>query len=241
MKKGSELQKHVFGTYFELRIVLAAVGFLFPLVVIATGWLIDDRLGVQDSLSAYYWATKDGFNASRVPFVGGLFAVGTALYIYRGYTEEENLWLNIAGVCAIMIAVFPMRWTCENCPKGWTPHGTFAVTMFVCLAAVAWRRAGDTLGLLPKSKQAFFAAVYKLSAIALVASPLVAVVVNWFIGQTWVVLLAEWFGIWSFSVFWAFKTYELHQTQATSRLLNLPVVRGPTAHQMGGQTTGTTP
>lgn len=229
MKKRDELQKHVFGTYFELRIALAAIGFLFPLVVVFTGWWVDDRLEIQGSLSAYYWATKDGFNAARVPFVGGLFAVGLALYVYRGYTDEENRWLNVAGTCAVLVAIFPMRWTCDNCPSGWTPHGVFAVTMFACLAAVAWRRAGDTLDLVHADKQAKYRIAYKTSAVCLLVSPLAAVLINWIWGQEWFVLLAEWFGIWSFSVFWTFKTHELHQTQATSVLLKLPVVRGPNA------------
>ena len=47
----------------------------------------------------------------RSYFVGFLFAVGAILFANKGYSRREDIFLNIAGVSAWLIALFPMPWT----------------------------------------------------------------------------------------------------------------------------------
>jgi len=41
-------------------------------------------------------------------FTGTLCAVGLFLFVYKGYTDKEDFWLNVAGVMAFGVAFFPM-------------------------------------------------------------------------------------------------------------------------------------
>src|SRR5215204_4733048 len=83
-----QLRKHMFSTYFWLRIGMLVIALAFPLVLwIVGGWLYG--LQLQDSMSAYYWAPiekgEEGGDAPmRVWFVGLLFALGSCLFLYKG-------------------------------------------------------------------------------------------------------------------------------------------------------------
>ena len=52
----------------------------------------------------------------RSYFVGFLFAVGAILFANKGYSRREDICLNIAGVSAWLIALFPMPWTGKLSP-----------------------------------------------------------------------------------------------------------------------------
>ena len=109
-----ELQEHIFSTYINLRYGMAIIAAIFPVLVFAVGAL--DGVHLQNSISAYYWASGTGELRARVWFVGGLFAVATFLYLYKGFTVAENIALNLAAILAVGVAVFPMQWNCTtNC------------------------------------------------------------------------------------------------------------------------------
>lgn len=55
----------------------------------------------QSSISAYYYTPVQGF------FVGTLLAVGVCLIALKGNTEWEDVLLNLAGVCAPIVALVP--------------------------------------------------------------------------------------------------------------------------------------
>jgi len=220
-----KLHDHVFDTYISLRVGMAYVAFAFPLAVVAAGFLFDRGLPVQDSLSHYYWATRNNLNPARIVFVGGLFAVGSFLYLYKGFTSKENIALNAAALFAIGVACFPMRWTCAGC-DGWTPHGFCAIGLFACLVYVVWFRARDTLKYLPPGTDpAPFERRYAVIGACLAVSPLAALVIQWTVGETKFVIAIEVLGIWAFAWYWLVKGRELEASHATKKALagQLPV------------------
>jgi hypothetical protein len=62
----------------------------------------------------------------RNEFVGILFAVDTILFLYQGITRLEDYALNLAGVFALGIALFPMTWPVAPDSKDnpFSLHGT---------------------------------------------------------------------------------------------------------------------
>src|SRR5215207_516937 len=113
------LRKHIYSTYLAQRYGMAVIAFAFPLLLYVAGKL--NGLPLQGSMSAYYWASNGGDPPVRVWFVGGLFAVGSFLMLYKGYTRREDWALNLAALFAIGVALFPMTWCDPHCPN-WNPH-----------------------------------------------------------------------------------------------------------------------
>ena len=103
------LEKHILATYLSLRYGLAAIAFSFPVLLWIGGHLYA-HVGLQNSMSAYYYACTEG-RSIRTWFCGTLFAVAACLYLYKGYRRAENIALNLAGLLALGIAEFPMDWT----------------------------------------------------------------------------------------------------------------------------------
>src|SRR5215208_2521332 len=180
---------------------------------------------LQDSISAYYWASPPGGGdaPSRNWFVGGLFAVAGFLYLYKGFSTAENIALNIAAILGVGVAIFPMEWKCEtNCGK-YSPHGFCAVSMFVCLAYVVWFCARDTLRLVPENatpSPARYRQMYLIVGGVMLASPLTAFILNSLIGtRSSFVFFIEAAGIWAFALYWWIKSSELKRSAATAKAL----------------------
>lgn len=225
MKK-TALQELLFSTYLTLRYAIAITGALLPLLVYGVG--AAKGVPLQDSISAYYWASPHGQNApSRDWLVGSIFAVAGFLYLYKGFSKAENVLLNTAAVCAVGAAVFPMEWHCEpNCGK-FSFHGFFAVSMFTLLAFVVWFRARDTLSLLPKDAKPSSAAyrrTYQVIGFVMLASPLTAFILSSLIGaRSSYIFFIEAAGIWAFALYWWVKSSELKQSAATELALHAEV------------------
>ena len=74
-----QLQKHIYKTYFALRLGLCVFGFVFPVLLLGIGWWKD--IPLQVSMSAYYFAFAPPTSElrdfpGRVVYVGILFVVG---------------------------------------------------------------------------------------------------------------------------------------------------------------------
>ncbi len=86
-------------TYRYLRMSLIAL-----LVMLASAVLIE-WLGsgspLLDSISSYYWTPV------RSVFVGGLVALGVGMLVLKPDNELEDIFLNIAGVLAPVVAFVP--------------------------------------------------------------------------------------------------------------------------------------
>lgn len=207
-----QLQRHFFSTYITLRYGMAVIAFAFPVLLLALGYY--HRISLLDSMSAYYFALSPddaGKNAypMRTWFVGILFAIGAFLYLYKGFSDKENRALNIAGVCALGVAVFPMQ-------SRFGIHGIFAIVLFLCIAFVAIRCTRETLQYLASSdQQKRFKRVYNTLGLLMVASPATAAVLTlMFNNPSSYTFFVEAAGVWAFAAFWFVKSRELALSDA---------------------------
>jgi hypothetical protein len=168
-------------------------------------------------MSAYYHVDL----SMRNWFVGLLFALGILLHLYKGFSKQENIALNLAGFFAVGVALIPMEWDCGDVCKKITLHGTCAILLFLCIAYVCIFRASDTLRLLNnKVLQARYRRIYTLIGVGMVLSPLIAVLMTVIFRQfKSYTFFAEAAGIWIFASYWLVKSYELSFTHAERRVL----------------------
>lgn len=74
-----------------------SIGILLPLAAA----ILSQCFVVQESISHYYYTISGDI------FVGLLCSVGFFLIMYPGEGKWEDLWTNIAGICALCVAFFP--------------------------------------------------------------------------------------------------------------------------------------
>lgn len=196
-------------TYFWLRVWMAVIGALLPIIVIVWGLLEQIAWSDMSSISAFYWLPSPG-NANpplRDWFVGSLCAVGLCLVVYYGYTPLENWLLNFAGLFLVIVALNPMPWPPEKY-QGFTfsLHYEAAVAFFVLIAASIWCCAGETLDAVPEKDRPGWRKTYQTFSIAILVAPVVGLILG---GQHHRTILVEAFGIWVFSAYWLVKTYEI--------------------------------
>lgn len=219
------LRQHMTSTYTNLRIGIAIIGAALPILL----WPFGALIGASDllaSMSAYYHTDL------RDIFVGALVSVGVFLYLYKGYGTKENWALNLAGVCAIGVAM--VATAAPDAPSTtWTRmHGTFAVALFLCIAYVAIFRAADTLSLLEDDQQIQkLRRTYRILGIGLIVSPLLAVILTYTVeprgrGRT-IVFFVEAVAVWIFSAYWLVKSLELRRTGADRLALNAQLQAAP--------------
>jgi hypothetical protein len=221
LKDDSELREHIYDSYNWLRIGMAVTAFAFPLLLMGWGKL---RFGLQlqGEMSAYYWATPGGDPAvdppMRVWFVGLIFAIGSFLFLYKGYSVVEELALDFAAILLILVALVPMCGSGDGqCPSWSVWHGRFAILFFIIIALFATydsflgareARASTSLG--------NFRIWYGIAGILMIALPVLAAVLHhYFLGRAdtltfWV----QAFGIWAFCLYWSIKTWELRKAVA---------------------------
>lgn len=211
--ESDQLQQHVFATYRSLRVGVAVIAIILPLLL----WFGGASLGIplQESMSAYYHAVAGG-HSMRDWFVGILFAVGAFLYLYRGFSWQEDWALNFAGVFAVGIAIFPVPWNCSTACELASVHSACAIAFFACIAYVSLFRASDTLHLLKdERRERQFRRAYQATGALLLLSPLSAVLMALvFMQLKSYVFFAELAGIWAFACYWLVKSRELSITNA---------------------------
>jgi hypothetical protein len=227
----TKLQNHIRLTYFSLRVGLGALALIFPVLLVAYGWYVEN-IPIRDSMSAYYFAFVPEDSDLRVfPmrgfFVGILWAIGCFLILYRGFSITENWLLNLAGFCAIGVAFFPMKAACKYCASVdlsvW--HNRFAFALFVFIACVAWFCNGDSLRELAKEqtqrqrgrfepRPETFRRIYFVLGVLMILAPAGSYLVGIY---AWRTLAVEWAGIWVFAIYWLVKSYELYLSKADEK------------------------
>lgn len=229
-----DLWNHFSKTYMSLRAGLCLLAFTLPLVLYFYGKLRYD-LGLQPSMSAYFWAATHDQCATfpmRTIFVGYLFAIGVGLFAYKGLTNRENTLLNLAAICAFVVALYPERLTMaeaasdprvaqlfSNCPavESWAMinsypiHYIAAVLLFVLIGIVAWSCAEKSLEYLPYDyNPGKFRRIYRVIAIAMILVPFVGVTFAYLLGLlSDYVFFIEAAGVITFGFYWMVKTFEL--------------------------------
>ena len=210
-----ELQKNILSTYFTLRMGIVILSLIFPLILYFGGMWWGGIHDLATSMSAYY-GENDG--TMRNWFVGILWTVGSFLYLYKGFSELENVLLNLAGGFAVATAMIPCRcWT--DAPPSNKLHAVVAISFFISMALVCLFCANDTVSLLPnKTDQDAFKRQYRVIGVVLLASPLAAVVISYALGQgSKYKFFAEAFGVWTFGYYWLTKSREFRITSAEER------------------------
>lgn len=209
-----KLKKHIFKTYFNLRIGLGVLSILFPLILITVGFI--NGIKIQDSMSAYYHVS----DITRNLFVGILCTVGIFHYLYRGFTNLENLILNIAGVFAICVALIPMSWVNGVTSQKFSVHGFCAVSLFICLAIVCIFCASATLKLLnDENKEKKFKLFYRIIGGFMFFAPLISWVLTIMFNHAFT-LIAEIVCIIIFASYWLVKSYELSLSNAELKIFS---------------------
>lgn len=231
--KADDLQKHMTATYYNLRLGMVVLALALP-VLLWLGALIRANLPLQGSMSAYYYSVM------RDVFVGVLFAIGACLFLYEGFSKAEGRALNVAGILAVAIALFPTESQCEPKCKAITAHAVFALAFFLCIAYVCWFRASDTLSLIRDGAVARkYWITYRLFAVGMVTSPLVAVLLTRNAPQEGNprLFIAEACAVYMFALYWYVKRREIKATQADTlalqRKLKTSVSKNRPAHAIG--------
>lgn len=213
-KSPEALRKHVFETYHSLRKGLFVIGIILPFALLLDGWFLHNAL-LEGSLSAYYHTTAQvRFLVARDLFVGGLLAAAACLYLYKGFSDRENILLNIAAICATVVALFPTTPKDGRFDAVTVIHGSFAVLFFLCIAFVSLFHSQDTLELITdESTKKNFARGYKITGIAMVLFPVVAVVVSFVLDLAFkkrvILYLLETCGFLAFCAYWKLKSREM--------------------------------
>jgi len=115
-------------SYRRLRSAIGVIGFLLFLVPLAYSIFTRDW---HESISYYYYTPVRDF------FVGALCSLGVFLVFYLGYDGLDTAITDLAGICAIGIALDPTHE--NNTRETWQNylHPVFAAIAFVLLAVMS--------------------------------------------------------------------------------------------------------
>ena len=204
-------------SYVILRNGIGVLGFALPIVMILGGGL--DH--IQASLSAYYHFSPDrpdqyGAGIMRDLFVGLLCAIGAFLFFYRGHSLHEDIALNLAGISAVLVALFPMDWPPDGAAAmtGTSKlHSAAATLFFVMIAYVCVFRARDTLCIIEdECRRRTFERVYLLFGLLMLATPAAVALLtatSTVRGMGYATLIVETGGVFVFAAFWLVKSFEI--------------------------------
>jgi hypothetical protein len=214
------LQAHILGTYFTLRWGIVVLSAALPLILYIGGHFFG-HFPLEPSLSAYY-GSHDGF--MRNWFVGILWAVGAFLFLYKGYSTMEEIFLDVAGAGAILTAMFPCH--CEGGGTNSRAHVFFAVTFFACMMVVCLRFAHDTLETVPdKMHRTMFRQAYRILGVVMFVAPALAILFGY--RDSHKTFYIEVLGIWSFAAYWITKSIEISITKSEKHALQKETTRVP--------------
>lgn len=204
--------------YFLLRRGMGLLALAYPPALWALGRLLFDE-PLQTSISAYYHTPL------RDVMVGALFAIGVFLWLYRGGDDRlgplpvsENQALNVAGACALGVALFPMdkAGDCVASAPALSVHGTFAAVFFVAIASVClFARDGKAVILAERQvrrlrpwKRACGVAMLLSIGTAVGYHALQAGPLHDRLCEAGLVFWVEFVGVWAFGIYWILCSLE---------------------------------
>jgi hypothetical protein len=227
----NRIRKHILDTYTYLRLGMAGVSIIFPLVLWWVGLVFDVKF--QASISSYYHTPM------RDIFVGSLIAIGVFLWFYQGITKKENIALNCAGILAIVVAFTPTAFLnidgqveCETfttLPIGGISeatasyiHGTSAILFFAAIAFVCIFTSGETLREISDPvRRNFYKTIYNFLGAGMIISPLTSALLLLFLKETSnIIYFVELVAVWAFSAYWIVKTKEINESQVVRKSLH---------------------
>ena len=202
-------------SYIVQRRGMALLAALIPAAFLMSSFVFH-RTGFQTSLSAYYWT----LDPERNFFVGALCAIGVFLLLYKGYTLLEDRVLDVAGLCAVCVAFFPVERGGDCTTTGLSAHGVFAVTFFACIFYICIFMSDKSLKEIanPRRRMAFHRA-YRICSGVMIGSIVLAALSRLFpadfvrqLCEHSAIFWLEAVGVWAFAAFWYIKTRELDES-----------------------------
>ena len=204
-----DLQKRITGAYFSLRLGMGLLAAILPPTLWLGGWF-GDHEPLRCSMSSYYYSP-----VMRDKFVGILCAIGVFLYLYKGFSRQENWALNFAGALAVGIAMVP---TTPSCAGGYTLHSVFALFFFLSISYVCVFCASDTLSMIRNTRTAErLRDLYRTYGVVMLASPLIAVWISRTLqpgSEHSKLFFIESIAVLTFAAYWLTKSWELRVTDA---------------------------
>lgn len=230
-------------TYFTLRLALGVLALSLPLALYVGGWWLQG-IRLQPSISAYYHSDV------RDIMVGMLCAIGCGLIAYKGFSRREDWALNLGGVLACCIALFPMNpadaLACiqpgcvgecleqslrldRTADVAITSklHYPAAMSFYVVLGFVMIFCSHSTLHLVPAKERRWYLAAYPTLGVLFVGSMVaVYMLLNSFAPTATEECRDRWkfwvevAGIASFAAFWLVKTLECAKHKTDRRIPN---------------------
>lgn len=232
MNSDETVREHVLNTYTYLRLGMAGISIIFPLVLWWVGLIFD--VNFQASISSYYHTPM------RDIFVGSLITIGSFLLFYQGITKKENFALNCAGILAVVVALtptafkkgvgqvkcetfttFPMRGISEATAS--YIHGTSATLFFIAIAYVCIFTSHGTLKyIVDPRRRKFYQKIYYFLGAGMIAFPIASVLLLHFLKETnSIAYFVELAAVWVFSAYWLVKTKEINESQIIKKSLNM--------------------
>jgi hypothetical protein len=206
-------------SYVITRFAIGVLGFLLPpALVLLEPALFEGLPAPRGSLSAYY------YSGVRELFVGGLWAIGVFLIVYKLLDVSwEGVLSSLAGVAAVLVAVFPTERPGDGVPL--TPfqaklgegvvsgiHYTTATTFIALLVPITLLFALSE-GRRQESGSRLSGRFWRGFHTVAAACILFGAVLAGFAGITGDpdkgVLYGEWIAVWAFGLSWLVKGAEL--------------------------------
>ena len=210
-----DLDRTVNATYFLWRRWMAMLALAVPVVLWLGGAVFGtDGVLPNASISDYYFRPGGWV---RDFFVAAMCAIGINLYFYQGYSQREDLALDLAGVCAALVGLSPTGAgdaADTSLPRlfgvPWL-HQAAAVILFVTMAYVCVFESRCTVHLLQDTKaQGRYTATYRLLGVLMILVPLTVFLIgNPHDGQSRWIFFVEAFGVWIFASYWLVKSREV--------------------------------
>jgi hypothetical protein len=198
-------------SYVFTRFAIGVLGVLLPLVlVLLEPALFDGQPAPRGSLSAYY------YSGVREIFVGGLWAIGVFLFVYKFLDLSwESVLSSLAGVAAVLVAIFPTERPGDGIPL--TPfqmklgedtvttiHYASATAFIALLVPIVLFFARDEGRRGHRHWQGF----HTVSAAFILFGAALAAFAGITGGPDKGVLYGEWIAIWAFGASWLTKGAE---------------------------------
>lgn len=202
-------------SYLMLRRIVGALGLAIPvLLVFGEPLAFGGGPFPRGSLSAYY------YSGLRDVFVGALCAIGVFLVTYKvAERSRENRLSTCAGLAVIVVALFPTGRPWSGVPA--TPlqqrlgeglvegiHFAAAGVFIAALGVISYYFSKPPPAGADVS-QTRWARVHLVSAAAIAAALLLAVIAGLTGRPPRGLLIAEWIAIWAFGASWLTKGLEL--------------------------------
>lgn len=222
MQQSMDNSNALLWSYMAQRQALGWLGLLLPAILVTGAWLLFGE-GLQPSVSHYYYTGMIGV------FVGVLFAIGVFLVAYKGFDEWDDWAADLAGICAIGVALFPTTQEGATTLIGYVHFG-FATVLFGTLACMSFflftlsDQASPKARKLRRNKIYRWCGVIMAAAIILIGLYFLAKFWHW-VPENWLdwlkpVLILETAAIMAFGVSWLTKgetlrfLADLEETQA---------------------------